>query len=82
MLIDEILEDYNDFIQREGKVPNELHIPTSKSDEYEKLVSPFLKPDPFGKIKHYWFMGMRVFNEMFSFGCGWSKETDEIKSTG
>lgn len=81
-LQDEILEDYNDFIVREGKAPNELHIPQRYSDEFEEIVQrseSYWKPDPLGKVKHWWYMGMRTFNEIFSFGCSWSEETNELK---
>lgn len=81
-LQDEILKDYNDFMVREGKTPNELHIPTRYSDEFDEIVqksNTYWKPDPFGTVKHWWFMGMRTFNEIFSFGCGWSEKTDKLK---
>lgn len=81
-LHEEILEDYNDFFAREGKAPNELHIPQRYSDEFDNIIQrcdSYYKPDPLGKVKHWWFMGMRCFNEIFSFGVGWSEETDKIK---
>jgi hypothetical protein len=80
-LQDEIMEDYNDFYIREGKAPNELHIPWRYSDEFDEIImqsNTYWKPDPYGKIKHWWFMGMRVFNEIFSFGVGWSEETKRL----
>jgi len=83
-LYDEILEDYNDFFIREGKAPNELHIPQRYSDEFDEIIrrsESYWKSDPFGKVKYSWFMGMRCFNEIFTFGVSWSEETDKIKKT-
>lgn len=79
---DKIMEYYYDFYAGEGKAPNILRIPEDRWDEFERVIqkSPiYRKADPLGKVKHWWYMGMRVFAEIWSFGVEWSKETAEIK---
>ncbi len=79
---DEIMEFYNDFICETGKTPNILRIPGYKWAEFEDVIQKsevYRRPDPLGKVKHWWFMGMRVFNEYWSYGVEWNEETEELK---
>ena len=81
-LKNQILKMYNEFITENGKPPNILRIPRRHSKEFEKIVEKFqynLRPDIFGETKHRWYMGMRVFSEIWSFGVEWSVETEKIK---
>lgn len=81
-ICDEILQDYNEFYIRERKLPNELHIPERRGEEFRAYIqnsSVYWKSDLLGEIKHWWYMGMRVFGEIYSFGVGWSQETEDLK---
>ena len=75
MIEDDILETYNNFVLREGCVPNELHIPDNRRDEFHNLVSQIcsvFKGDPFNSIEQLWYMDMRVVYDVYSFAVACS----------
>ena len=72
----------NEFYGEYGKWPNELHLGGGWHDDYDDIVNKsddFHKADPFGKIKHWWYMGMRVFNEHWTHAVEWTESTEIIK---
>jgi len=80
----EILRLANKFEQENGKWPNELHVGSLWRDAYDKIVDRFqtmggIIQDPEGTIKHWWYMGMRVFYEHWTHCVDWTKETERIK---
>ena len=85
--IGEVLELANKFFNENGKWPNELRLGERWQDAYEKIVenysySGFFPSSPYESRKHWWFMGMRVFYEIWTHGVDWSEETELLKKKG
>lgn len=75
---DDVLEQYNEFYKENGYPPNELHIGSRWLDEFDKIADERLanqKPDIYGITKHWWYMGMRCFREIWSHHVCWTIET-------
>ena len=69
-----------------GRQPNELHISETWQTNYHNTIKSLLihankTPDIYGKNKHFWFMDMRVFYEIFSDYVTWSEETSLLKES-
>lgn len=78
----DVLRLANEFYAEHGKWPNELHLGCEWWDGYEEIVDKnilYQKGNPFEIIKHWWYMGMRVFYEHWTHAVEWTKETEEIK---
>jgi len=80
--VNEILKQRNEYYAQFHKWPNELRIGSQWQDVFQEIAYDWeltQTPDIHGKVKHWWFMGMRCFNEIFSHGVDWSRETAKLK---
>lgn len=76
-----VLQMIDEYMDLTGKLPNELHLSSQYHAVYEEIVNEVLdctKPDIYGKRKHWWFMGCRVFYEIWSDFVVYNEETAEI----
>jgi hypothetical protein len=79
-----VLREANEFYREHGKWPNELHVGSKWAKGYDACVDKALAcglgfGTPHNVIKHYWFMGMRVFREHWTHCVEWTKATDMIR---
>ena len=80
----EVLSLANEFYFEYGKWPNELRVGSLWLDAFDEIYNKcernsFIQKDPQKTIKHWWFMGMRCFREIFTHCVEWTEETEKLK---
>jgi len=81
---EEVLRLADEFYSDFGKWPNELHIGSLWQAAFQKIYNEyernsFTRKDPNKTTKHFWYMGMRCFNEHWTHLVEWTKETEKIE---